>query len=217
MLKHLPCSDDSIEHLARIVLNAIETHKRFRRVECLKVLRAIIRNADEIPNFKSETVHLLFQIYKNLIFDIPEEGQWAASVLIKGQTLDDKEIQWLVENYKQSTHLVNGLLLYPEYHPTIAEWAESVYKANELPDREAEVIALLIQEDIPAFVNRADKVDLLLRAVSRARIPVSDKERLLIGLAKTENFNTLLDIALRLRMPPLIRYISQVIEREKAA
>lgn len=212
VLKHLPASDGTIGHLARIVLNAIEARKRTRKVECLKVLRAIVRNADGIPNFEFETIRLLFQIYKSLIFDIPEEGQWAASVLIKGQVLDDEGIQWLIQNYRRSTHLVNRLLLYPQYHPMIAVWAEAVYKAHELPDREAEVVALLIQKDIPAFVSRAD-VNLLLKAVSRARITALEKETLLTGLARAENFDTLLDIALQLRMPSLISYVSQEIEK----
>jgi hypothetical protein len=180
------------------------------------VLRAIIKNSSEIPSLESETVRLLFQVYRNLIFDVPEEGQWAASILIKGQLLEDAEIQWLIQNYRQSAHPLNRLLLYPEYHPAIAAWAEHVYKAHELPTREAELIALFIQRNIPPFVVQTD-TDQLLEAVSRARIPAADKEALLMKLAGPQNFDTLIDIALRLKMSSLIHYVIREIEKLQAA
>jgi len=216
ILKHLPCMDFTIRYLAQIVLADVEAGKRFRKVECLKVLRAVVRNSTETPNFKPETVRLLFRIYKNLIFKVSEDGQWAASVLIKDQLLTDDEVRWLIKNYKQSVHPLNRLLLYPEHHPAIVAWAEKVYKACELPDREAEVVALVIQDSIPSYVDQSN-TDLILRAVSRARIPDEAKEALLKRLSHRENYDTLLDIALRLEMPSLIRHMIVEVDKEQAA
>lgn len=212
VLKRLPCTNETIKHLAKVVLNALESRTRFRKVECLKVLRAIIKNSNGVSGLESETVRFLFQVYKNVIFNVPEEGQWAASILIKGQILEDAEIHWLIQNYRQSIHPLNRLLLYPEYHPAIAAWAEDVYKAHELPNRETELIALFIQRDIPPFVVQTD-TNQLIEAVSRARIPVADKEAFLMKLACPQNFNTLIDIALRLKMPPLIHYVIREIKK----
>jgi len=180
------------------------------------VLRAIVRNSPETPHFEPETVRLLFRIYKNLIFRVSEDGQWAASVLIKDQLLTDDEIQWLVKNYKQSVPLLNRLLLYPEHHPAIAAWAGKVYRDRELPDREAEVVALLIQDGIPSYADRSN-TDLILRAVSRARIPDAVKEALLKELSQRENYGTLLDLALGLEMPSLIRHMIAEVARAEAA
>ncbi|MBE7552418.1 MAG: hypothetical protein HS126_15215 [Anaerolineales bacterium] len=206
ILKLLPCTNFTIRYLAHIVLTDVEARKRFRRVECLKGLRAIVRNCKGPPQLKPEIIRLLFGIYKKLIFEVPENGQWAASVLIKDQLLTDEEIQWLIENCKQSMHLLNRLLLYPERHPAIMIWAEKAYKAREFPDREGEIIALIIQDDIPLYVNQSD-INLILKAISRARVPDVTKEALLKKYSNHENYDTLLDIALRLKMPSLIRYM----------
>jgi len=216
ILKRLPCADSTVRYLAQIVLTDIEAGKRFRKTECLKVLRAIVRNSTGAPRFQPETVRLLFRIYKNLIFEVSEDGRWAASVLIKDQLLTDDEIQWLIENYNQSVHPLNRLLLYPERHPAIVTWAEKVYRTGELPEREAEVIALLIRDDIPSYVDQTN-TDLILRAVSRARIPDAIKEALFKEFSQQENYNTLLDLALRLEMPSLIRHMIAKIEKDEAA
>lgn len=213
ILKRLPCADSTVRHLAQIVLVEIEGGKRFRKTECLKVLRAIVRNSAEAPQFQPETVRLLFRIYQKLIFKVSEEGQWAASVLIKNQLLADGEIQWLIDNYDQSVHLLNRLLLYPVRHPAIVTWAENVYRTGELPGRRTEVIALLIQDDIPSFVDQTH-AEPLLRAVSRARISHEHKEALLRTFAVQKSYDTLLDLALRLEMPSLIRHMIAEITKD---
>lgn len=215
-LKLLPCKDETINYLAKVILNAIESHQRFRKVECLKVLRTIIRNSDVIPNLESISVRLLFQVYKNLILTVSEEGQWAASVLIKGQLLEDTEIKWLIQNYRQSTHLLNRLLLYPGYNPVIAAWAEEVYKYHEFPNRETEVIALLIHKGIPLFVDKTD-TNQLLEAVSRARIHLAEKEALLKKYARSENLEVLISVSLRLQIHSLNQFLIREIEKLQEA
>jgi hypothetical protein len=204
-LKRLPCNDFVMGYLAQIVLDDIRTGKRFRRADCLKVLRAIIRNNETTPGFARETIRMLFQIYQALIFEVPEDDQWAASVLVKGQILEESQIQWLIESYQKSVHILNRLLLYPEPHPIIEAWAERVYKANEFPDREAEVVALLIHNDIPAYVSCRDEVK--LEAIARARISDSVKDVLIRKFACPNNSDKVLELALRLRMPSLIQHL----------
>ncbi|RMH30925.1 MAG: hypothetical protein D6690_17845 [Nitrospirae bacterium] len=210
VLKRLPCTDLVVGYLAHIVLDDVRTGKRFRRADCLKVLRTIIRNNETTPRFARETVRVLFQIYQALIFEVPEDAQWAASVLIKGQILEESEIQWLVENYRKSVHILNRLLLYPEPHPIIEAWAERVYKANELPDREPEVVALLIRNDIPPYVSCGDEVT--LEAIARARISDSVKEALIRKFACPNNCDKVLELALRLRMSSLIRHLVKTLD-----
>jgi len=216
VLKCLPCTDETVSYLANIILGAISARKRFRKVECLKVLRSIIKYSQGVPHFESATIRLLFRIYMNLIFDLSEDGQWAASILIKGQLLENSEIQWLIQNYKQSVHPLNRLLLYPEYHPAIAVWAEEVYKTHEFPDRETELISLCIQKDLPPFVDQVNN-EQLLNAVSRSRLTNAEKEALLIKLAHPENFDILVNIAINFQMKSLFQYIKREVETKIAA
>jgi hypothetical protein len=210
VLKRLPCTDFVMGYLAKIVLDDIRTGKRFKRADCLKVLRAIIKNNKTTPRLARKTIRMLFQIYQALIFKVSEDAQWAASFLIKGQILEESEIQWLIENYQKSVHILNRLLLYPEPHPRIEAWAERVYKANEFPDREAEVVALLIHNDIPAYVSCRDEVK--LEAIARARIPDSVKDVLIRKFACPNNCDKVLNLALRLRMPSLIRHLVEAFD-----
>lgn len=210
VLKRLPCTAFVMGYLAQIVLDDIRANKRFRRADCLKVLRAIIRNNEAMPRFAQETVRMLFQIYPALIFEVPEDAQWAASVLIKGQTLEESEIQWLIENYRRSVHILNRLLLYPEPHPIIEAWAERVYKADEFPEREAEVVALLIHNDIPPYVSCEDEIK--LEAIARARISDSVKDALIRKFACPNNYDKVLELALRLRMSSLILHMVESLD-----
>lgn len=212
VLKSLPCTDEIVTYLANIILEAISAQKRFRKVECLKVLRSIVRNSQGVPHFESTTIRLLFRIYQNLIFDLPEDGQWAVSVLIKGQLLENSEIHWLINNYKQSVHPLNRLLLYPEYHPTIAEWAERVYLAHEFPEREIEIISLCIQKNLPPFVDQGN-YEVILKSISRARLTLAEKEILLIKMAHPENIHILMEIAINYKMKTLF----QIVKREVTA
>ncbi len=205
VLKQLPCTDFVMGYLAYIVLDDIRIAKRFRRADCLKVLRDIIRNNETTPRFSQKTTRVLFQIYQALIFKVPDDTKWAVSVLIKGQTLGESEIQWLIENYWKSVHILNRLLLYPEPNPLIEAWAECVYKANEFPDREAEIVALLIHNDIPAYVRC--KNELKLEAIARARISDSVKEALIKEFACLNTSDIVRDLALRLRRPSLIQHL----------
>lgn len=210
VLKLLPCTDFVMGYLAQIVLDDIQAGERFRRADCLKVLRAIIRSNKATPRFARKTVMILFRIYQALVFEVSEEAQWAASVLVKGQSLEEDEIQWLIGNYQKSVHILNRLLLYPEPHPAIEAWAERVYKANEFPNREAELVALLIHDDIPPYVGCKDEVK--LEAIARARISDSVKEALIRKFACPNNYDKVLELSLRLRMPSLIHYMVESFE-----
>ncbi len=215
-LKHLPCSDFTIRYLAQIILNDVVAKKRFRKVDCIKVLRAIYRNSEGKPYLNTDTIRFLFHIYKSLIFDISEQGQWKLSALIKDQILIDDEIQWLIENYERSTHLLNRLLLYPENHPIITEWAKEVYKTKRFPEnRETEIIALLIKDDIPPNIDLSNN-KLIIWAIFKARIYNTTKEILLQRYTNPDNYETLINLAIRLKMPTLIKFVIKKLNEEKA-
>lgn len=59
---------------------------------------------------------------------------------------------------------------------------------------------------MPAYVSRED-TGLVLKAVARARIGTADKERMLARLATVEDFELLLEIAVRLKSGALLRHM----------
>lgn len=212
VLKNLQCNDDTVFYIANIILDALLNRRKFRKTDCIKVLRSIIRNTETGFKFKPTTVRILFQIYKYLINTISEEGQWATSILIKNQLLVDEEIQWLMQNCQSNIHPLNRLLLYPEYNPLISKWAEKVYLANDFPEREIEIIALCIKNDIPAFIDIA-QMDKIIEAVVRARIPYDNKENMLIKMLDQENYERLLNVAIKYHMKNLFENLRFAIEK----
>ena len=73
ILKLIPYSDFCIRYLAEIISERLAMEKKFRKVDCLKVLRSNLRNSSEWPKFEYDTVRLLFSIYKNLFFQSPKK------------------------------------------------------------------------------------------------------------------------------------------------
>lgn len=202
-LKTLPYSDFTLSYLAKIILDDLENNKRFRKNDCIKVLRRIIINFDGDPQLQSETIKLLFSIYKKLIFIVSETNQWYLSRIIKDQKLDESDIKWLIENSDESVHLLNRLLRYPTYHPMICKWAEKVYQDNKYKDRESEIIALLILDDIPPYIE-IENCNQILWAIYYSRTSLDMKERLLINYFSPECFKSALEISLRLNLRSVI-------------
>jgi hypothetical protein len=143
----------------------------------LKVLRAIIKNKDN-GKLSSSTITKLFNLYQHYIFDEREEVQWCVSSLLKDKQLLDSEIQWFIGNYDKSVHLINRLLRYPIQNELIRKWALRAYTNKKLTERRSELIALLIEDDIPDAA-RGEKNEVLLWSVYYAKIEKQKKSVLL--------------------------------------
>jgi hypothetical protein len=197
IIRELKCSDFVVNYLSEILLDALETSKRFRQLECLKILKYIIKYQNNGNDISSDTISKLFKLYKHYIFSKNDDIQWCVSVFIKDQILGDSEIEWLILNYKYTIHIVNRLLLYPRSHELIKGWAKIIYMNNEYPDRINNVVALLIDNDIPEFIKDIDSIDKIW-AIYNSRISVDDKERLIIKYSKESNVLSVAEVALRL-------------------
>lgn len=172
-LKRISYHPAVLSHLARLVRAALTESRRFRVLDCVKVLRAQVV-ASEGRKVPSRVVRDLFAIYRQLILAGHEELHWALSRLIRDQKLTDEEIAWLVEHSRESDHIVNRLLRYPVPHPAVAAWAKQCYAVGLLSDRKSELLALLIPEDgIAPFAKEHPVV--LAWALVRAGIPLERK------------------------------------------
>ena len=203
LLRQMPFDDKTVAYLAGLIRTALDTSQRFRVFDCLKVLRAIIIKGNG-HRLSPATVRDLFAIYRHLILSAREEMQWCLSRLVKDQELDDADVSWLLSHWKESEHLVNRLLLYPVRHAAIATWARERYDRAELGDRKSELIARLLDvDDLAAFRNEDPTT--LAWAVFRSRRTLDCRVSALTTLVSELRCETIIDFAIRLGAPELIR------------
>lgn len=200
-LKQLSYHPAVFSRLARLVRAALAENRRFRVLDCVKILRVqvIESKGRQLP---SPIVRDLFAIYRQLIFAGREELQWALSRLIRDQKLTDEEVAWLIEHWQESDHLVNRLLRYPVPHPKVAAWARQCYAAGLLSDRKSEVLALLILEDGIVPFAKEDPV-VFAWALVRVALPLEQKLAHLEALARLPA-EVIVDISCRLGDPRII-------------
>jgi hypothetical protein len=205
LLRELPCSEYTLNHLLGILIRTVEGGQTFRTLDCLRVVRDIIRRAPATWDPGRSTAAKLFCLYRTFVFHHSEDVRWCVSRLVKGRVLQDDWIRWLVAHYRESGHLVDRLLLYPVAHPLITEWAAGVWQRGELRDRESQVMALLICDEIPDCVRGADAASVVW-AVYYARVSDETKQRLLMQNLSLETLDAVLDVSNRLGYPAVIKY-----------
>jgi hypothetical protein len=211
VLKRLPGTDGTVSHIANIILAAVRARGRMRTLDCLKVLRSLIRNTTSGEAFRPATVHVLFEIYKHYIFDGSEELQWCISAIVKDQLLDDEAVDWLLANENQSEHIVNRLLLFPTAHPKIKAWAKRAYQTNAFPDRQYQVVALLIEKDLPSYVEDEES-NTILWAIHKARIPEVHKVALINKYSDLDSVESLVKIADQMENKEIIVHLLSKLE-----
>ncbi|MEM5777815.1 MAG: hypothetical protein QXJ06_05245 [Candidatus Aenigmatarchaeota archaeon] len=207
ILKFIKYNAKALNYLLDLILEDHTKRKRFRKLDCLKVIRSIIRNRDSKKSMKRAIISKLFDVYKEFIFDKNEELKWCVSTFIKDQVLEKTALKWLLANYKKSNYIVNRLLRYPCKNKLIKDWARSVYLNKELRNRTSEVIALLIEQDIPSFVKESNP-QILIWAIYYARINRKRKQELLKKYG-FKSVRTTIDVCTRLGYPAVIEFLLQ--------
>ncbi|MDA8335424.1 MAG: hypothetical protein M0Z41_10635 [Peptococcaceae bacterium] len=196
LLKSISFDDKSIEYLVRIILTDVLNKKRFRMAECFKVLKTIIKKRRSSKSFDRPLVNNLFYLYQENIFSHNEEMQWAVSVFIKAQPLNNEHIQWLIDHFEESDHIANRLLRYPTPHKLITEWATVVYKNEMMTHRLSEVVGILIDGDLPNFI-KVD-IDTLMWAIYYSKCSVKNKEKLILKYLNYDDYSSALQVAHKL-------------------
>ena len=82
------------------------------------------------------------------------------------------------------------------------EWAKGVYQQGQLRGRRAEIVSLMIDEDIPPFVTEDE--DTIVWAIYYARVSDGTKQRLLMERFSVETFDSLWQVSLKLRYSVVI-------------
>lgn len=202
LLKQLLLEEYPINYLLDIIIKAVNQGTRFRTLDCLKVVRAVLRNNTFGTKLDAQTVDKLFYLYKTFIGHRNGEIRACANMLVWSQCLEDEHISWLISHWHSSEHSLNRLLRYPQRHPLITQWATEIYKQGHLQDRTSEIIALLIEEKVPEFVTEDDEV--IVWAIYYSRATDAVKQKLLMERFSVDSLESLWEVALRLKRPQII-------------
>jgi hypothetical protein len=197
-LKDLPYEEWIVRRIAEIITDSIDKKKRFRQLDCLKVMRSLVKDKN-FPPLSKETTSLLFRIYQHYIFCGKDSYEWCASTLLRGRNLADEEIEWMIENWDQSVHLVNRLLRYPSSNSKISEWAKQRYLNSELLDRKSEVMACFIDDDFSMLCDKEHPRPIIW-AIYYANLSIEQKESMLNTLAGLYREPELIEVSSRLQL-----------------
>jgi hypothetical protein len=239
ILKQVPYNDKVIKHLIEIIIIAIEQRQRFRKLDCLKVINRILYNRvnscqDDINVAENKVVtNKLFYLYQSFLDGSnSQEIQKCVNMFLKNRQLDEEQIQWLVKNHTKSEYAINRLLRYPGKSPTLFYWAKELYLnkfikyreerktlsdwyqieiENNLLKRESELIAILIDEDIPSFVDIRDKT-VIMWAIYYSQVPDVTKERLIKKYWNIEGWEAAIKVSKRLNYLSVREWILENIE-----
>ncbi len=207
LLRGMAYTSKSFMYLVQIVTEAVLNSKRFRVYYCIKALRDILP-VDSGAQVEKDTLDKLFYLFQELIFHTNPEVQRHVNNLIRNQLLDDGQISWLIEHYKRSPHIVNRLLRYPVANKQVADWARAIYETDELADRTAELISILITDTLPELHVDED-INTILWAIYYSKNTNNVKKRLLLGVLNSDNImdgiNNIVGIAKRMNCGSLLK------------
>ncbi len=207
LLKAVSFDNKSIEYIVGIIVEDIAANRRFRRVECLKVLKRIIKNRSSDEAYSKELLENLFYLYRHFILVGSEEVQWAVSTYIKDHILNDECIKWLIDNYQESEHIANRLLRYPVRNERVSNWARNVLKSGELRDRISEIIGILIEEEVPSFVQEDNTT--IMWAIYYSKCSKTQKRKLILEHLDYENYLPAIVVANRLEIGEISKDLLQ--------
>ena len=206
ILKQIKFDNNALNYLLDLLIKDINEKRRFRKADCLKVIKSIMKSKNIEKNVESRVIKKLFYLYKKFIFDGNEEVQWTVSIFIKNQILEDRDIFWLIKNYKRSAHIINRLLLYPQNNNLIFEWAKKIYLNGELEDRVSEVMGVLLKDEFPSFIDVTDSKKIMWAIYYSKSLNIT-KESLIKKYFSLECLDTAIDVSKRLGYVSVIEFI----------
>jgi hypothetical protein len=179
------------------VLEKIDRGQRFQKVVMLK----LILNHLQCENVGVTVLAKVFRIYQALIFDEQDQVCWKLSNLIKDRELSRDQINWLLENYESSPHILNRILRYPVKNKLITQWAETAIHNEELASRRAEIIGCILNFR-PKYRHKDHQA--LAWGIYYSKLSMEEKKVLLDKHCYADNLAELLKICARLAFTDLI-------------
>jgi hypothetical protein len=209
LLKQIPSSDYCTSYLLDLILGDVRSGRRFKTLDCLRVVRAHLRNNPFDVALSSPARQSLFELFQHFVFHRNEDVREIANGLLIGKVLDDTSIDWLIENYLRSQHILNRLLRYPIANTAIATWARGVLERGELDLRLSEVIARTISSNTSLALDVTSDSNALVWAVYYAPVSATIKQQLLVQLYSPECVGSLWEVTKRLKLESVFTYIRE--------
>lgn len=213
LLKQLLLSEYTINYLMDIIIESVKSKSRFRTLDCLRVIRAILRNNPFGLELGNLPISKLFFLHRAFIFHKNEQVSACANVLIMSQCLDDQSIKWIIANWEKSDHLLNRLLRYPARNSLITQWSREIYQSGRLKDRNSEVIALLIDEKLPPYIKENSST--IIWSIYYSRVSDETKQKLLMENFTIESTESLWKVATRLKYSEVIEFMRQKVREQQ--
>lgn len=135
--------------LLDITLDKIRKQQRFQKLIVIK----LILNHSKHKEIDRLTKEKIFRLYQGLIFTENDEVCWKLSNLLKNSELEPTQVEWLIDNYELSDHLLNRILRYPVKNKMISQWAKTAINKEEMAHRKSEIIGCILNY-WPAYKNK---------------------------------------------------------------
>ena len=99
LLKRLTLSEHTLNYLLDILIPVVESNSRFRKLDCLRVIKAILRNNPFGLELSDRITNRLFYLYRVFVSHKNEEVRRCVNDFIRSRRLDNDSIDWLVSHW----------------------------------------------------------------------------------------------------------------------
>jgi hypothetical protein len=212
-VRSTPYSEYAVEYLLDLVWGRVNESRRRNLVHGLNAVKSILRNRNaDLRPIPDTTVDRLFEVYQHFVFDRLDEIRWSVSAILKGKLLRTGQLEWLLTHYEESEHIVNRLLRYPAYYPTVAEWAREALGRADLVERTSELLGRLIVDTLPPEAASMP-APAVLWAIYYSSAEIETKSRLIREVASPDAVGDLIDICTRLDLPDVLLNVRDRIQQ----
>jgi hypothetical protein len=202
LLRNSIFNEQIFEKVLDILIDHINEKKRFRKNELLSILKRMKKNSNS--ELSPKIVRKIFSLYKELIINSSNAVYSALNNLLRGQLLEENEINWLIKNYKNSDSILNRLLKYHIKSKIISDWAIEIYNSKEIENRKSEIIGLIL--DYNPHFSHPNKNGLIW-GVYFSHLNKEEKRKILLANLDDTTFDDIIDVASRIQAINLLENI----------
>lgn len=176
LLKNCIYSEKLFNFVLKIIVEKSKQSKKFRKIECFKIIKIQKKKADKITN--NQAVDNIFFLFKKYINSVSDDTANSLSVALKDLVLEKEQIEWLIKNTSNS-FVLNRVLRYPIPSKEISLWALEQLRKNEHFQRKSELIGRVLDFDT-GYSN--EDVSALAWGVYYSRTYLRIKKQILVRL-----------------------------------
>lgn len=222
LLQSMAFDPESVHYLTRLIIDDLESNMKFQRIQCIQIFLRILKKRISSEPFSKIQMTSLFSLYKHVNGFGNDELKHAFTEAISGQELQTDDIEWLVEQSEHDKILVDLLLSYPVKNNLITSWALNMFAENKLQNRMAEVIGLLIEDDLPELIDPiSTENEIIMWAIYHSHCSRNKKRKLILKYMNYENYLPALEVASKLGIGKisneLLKYYQLKQENNQAA